>query len=224
MLCSGSLTLLLLVHSTAFAPTPRRLTRAAAAPRIHRAVSAVAEDAPMLYKAIGESTRFAVSGAVAATLLVRRDAETLTWVAGAILAAVCNKILKRIIKEDRPEAGDDGGMPSSHACSVCHLGVGAALRFPLTKMQLGGLAAYGATSLAWRVTNRYHTAPQVLVGGAFGGATAVAFRGLSRRLEAEVLPARIPLAWILGIYGAGAVVVGSVERAKWLKRALKKKR
>ena len=42
--------------------------------------------------------------------------------------------------------------------------------------------------------------------------------------EAEVLPARIPLAWILGIYGAGAVVVGSVERAKWLKRALKKKR
>ena len=89
------------------------------------------EDAPMLYKAIGESTRFAVSGAVAATLLVRRDAETLTWVAGAILAAVCNKILKRIIKEDRPEAGDDGGMPSSPAaCSVCHLGVGAALRFP----------------------------------------------------------------------------------------------
>ena len=84
----------------------------------------------MLYKAVGESTRFAVSGAVAATLLVRRDAETLTWVAGAILAAVCNKILKRIIKEDRPEAGDDGGMPSSHACSVCHLGVGAALRFP----------------------------------------------------------------------------------------------
>ena len=89
----------------------------------------------MLYKAIGESTRFAVSGAVAATLLVRRDAETLTWVAGAILAAVCNKILKRIIKEDRPEAGDDGGMPSSHACSVCHLGVGAALRFPLTPIQ-----------------------------------------------------------------------------------------
>ena len=223
MLYSGSLTLLLLVHSAAFAPPPRLITTKKTA-RIHRAVSAVAEDAPMLYKAIGESTRFAVSGAVAATLLVRRDAETLTWVAGAILAAVCNKILKRIIKEDRPEAGDDGGMPSSHACSVCHLGVGAALRFPLTKLQIGGLAAYGATSLAWRVTNRYHTAPQVLVGGAFGAATAVAFRSFSKRLEAEVLPARIPLASILGIYGAGAVVVGSVERAKWLKRALKKER
>ena len=220
MLYSGSLTLLLLVHSAAFAPPTRRRT----IPKIHRAVSPAAADAPMLYKAIGESTRFAVSGAVAATLLVRRDAETLTWVAGAILAAVCNKILKRIIKEDRPEAGDDGGMPSSHACSVCHLGVGAALRFPLTKLQIGGLAAYGATSLAWRVTNRYHTAPQVLVGGAFGAATAVAFRSFSKRLEAEVLPARIPLAWILGIYGAGAVVVGSVERAKWLKRALKKER
>ena len=80
MLYSGSLTLLLLVHSTAFAPPPRRLTTKKTA-RIHRAVSAAAEDAPMLYKAIGESTRFAVSGAVAATLLVRRDAETLTWVA-----------------------------------------------------------------------------------------------------------------------------------------------
>ena len=139
MLYSGSLTLLL-VHSAAFAPPPRKITTKTA--RIHRAVSAAAEDAPMLYKAIGESTRFAVSGAVAATLLVRRDAETLTWVAGAILAAVCNKILKRIIKEDRPEAGDDGGMPSSHACSVCHLGVGAALRFPLTKLQIGGSVSY----------------------------------------------------------------------------------
>ena len=74
------------------------------------------------------------------------------------------------------------------------------------------------------MTNRYHTAPQVLVGGAFGAATAVGFRSFSKRLEAEVLPARIPLAWILGIYGVGAVVVGSVERAKWLKRALKKRR
>ena len=223
MLYSGSLTLLLLVHSAAFAPPPRLITTKKTA-RIHRAVSPAAADAPMLYKAVGESTRFAVSGAVAATLLVRRDAETLTWVAGAILAAVCNKILKRIIKEDRPEAGDNGGMPSSHACSVCHLGVGAALRFPLTPLQLGGLALYGATSLAWRVTNRYHTAPQVLVGGAFGAATAVAFRRLSIPLEAGVLPARIPLAWILGIYGAGAVVVGSVERAKWLKWWLKKER
>ena len=177
-----------------------------------------------LFKAVGESTRFAVSGAVATTLVVRRDPETLSWVLGAILAAVCNKVLKRVIKQERPTEGDDGGMPSSHACSVCHLGVGAALRFPLTPLQLGILSVYGATSLAWRVTNRYHTAPQVLVGGAFGAATAVAFRGLSKRLEAEVLPARIPLAWILGIYGAGAVVVGSVERAKWLKRALKKKR
>ena len=206
---------LLLVHSTAFAPPPRRTV-----PRIHRAVSPSAADAPMLYKAIGESTRFAVSGAVAATLLARRDAETLTWVAGAILAAVCNKILKRIIKEDRPEAGDDGGC-RRRRCGVTTWGRRGA-RFLLKTAN--SAAVYGATSLAWRVTNRYHTAPQVLVGGAFGAATAVAFRGLSRRLEAKVLPARIPLAWILGIYGAGAVVVGSVERAKWLKRALKKRR
>ena len=59
MLYSGSLTLLL-VPCAAFAPPTRRTI-----PKIHRAVSPVAQDAPMLYKAIGESTRFAVSGAVA---------------------------------------------------------------------------------------------------------------------------------------------------------------
>ena len=210
--------LALLVHSTAFAPrlTPPALT-------LHRAVSPTAASAPMLYKAVGESTRFAVSGAVAAPLFVKRDAATLTWVAGAILAAVCNKVLKRLINQARPEGDDDGGMPSSHACSVCHLGVGAALRYAPTPWQLGLGALYALVSLAWRVTNRYHTAPQVLVGGAFGAATAVAFRGPARRLEAGLLPSTIPVVWILGIYGAGAVVVGSVERAKWLKRALKRR-
>ena len=33
---------------------------------------------PAMYRVVGESTRFVVSGAVATTLLVRRDAETLT--------------------------------------------------------------------------------------------------------------------------------------------------
>ena len=166
----------------------------------------------MLYKAIGESTRFAVSGAVAATLLVRRDAETLTWVAGAILAAVCNKILKRIIKEDRPEAGDDGGMPSSHACSVCHLGVGAALRF--SPDESSSAASPRTARRPSRGGDEPHARPQVLVGGAFGAATAVAFPRAVETVEAEVAPrgSRSRGFWYL----RGVVVVGSVERAKWL--------
>mmetsp|Transcript_9915 Transcript_9915/g.30583 ORF Transcript_9915/g.30583 Transcript_9915/m.30583 type:complete len:219 (-) Transcript_9915:43-699(-) len=179
---------------------------------------------PAMYRVVGESTRFVVSGAVATTLLVRRDAETLTWVAGAIAAAVGNKILKRIIGQARPEEGDDDGMPSSHACSVCHLGVGAALRFPLPPLALAGLTAYGLVALRWRVMNRYHTAAQVLVGGTYGAATALLFRGPARRLEAAVLPATIPLAWVLGIYAVGGVVVGSLERKAWLKKALSKRR
>ncbi|KAH8067718.1 dolichyldiphosphatase [Aureococcus anophagefferens] len=158
------------------------------------------------FEAVGESTRFAVSGAVATTLLARRDAETLLWVLGAILAAVCNKVLKRIIKEERPAEGDDGGMPSSHACSVFHLGVGAVLRFPMPPGLPAALAAYGLVSLAWRVHARYHTTAQVVVGAAFGAATAVFFRAASLRLE-PALPATIPLPWILSVYGVGAVVV-----------------
>ena len=173
-----------------------------------------------LFKAVGESTRFAVSGAVATTLVVRRDPETLSWVLGAILAAVCNKVLKRVIKQERPTEGDDGGMPSSHAGSVLHLGVGAYLRFPMAPWTVALLAAYGTVSLCWRVVARYHTSAQVLVGAAFGSATAVAFRRASVAVEAR-LPATIPLPWILSVYGAGFVVVGSLERSKWLKRQLR---
>ena len=43
------------------------------------------------------------------------------WVAGAIAAAVGNKILKRIIGQARPEEGDDDGMPSSHACGAASI-------------------------------------------------------------------------------------------------------
>ena len=92
---------------------------------------------------------------------------------------------------------------------MCHLGVGAALRFPLPPLALAGLTAYGLVALRWRVMNRYHTAAQVLVGGTYGAATALLFRGPARRLEAAVLPATIPLAWVLGIYAVGGVVVGS---------------
>ena len=175
------------------------------------------------FEAVGESTRFAVSGAVATTLLARRDAETLLWVLGAILAAVCNKVLKRIIKEERPTEGDDGGMPSSHACSVLHLGVGAVLRFPMPPGLPAALAAYGLVSLAWRVHARYHTTAQVVVGAAFGAATAVLFRAASLRLE-PALPATIPLPWILSVYGVGAVVVGSLERSKWLKKLARERK
>ena len=77
---------LLLVHCAAFAPPSRRRT----IPKIHRPCRPRG-DAPMLYKAIGESTRAVAAPAAARP---RRDAETLTWAAGAILAAVCNRSSK----------------------------------------------------------------------------------------------------------------------------------
>ena len=51
---------------------------------------------PAMYRVVGESTRFVVSGAVATTLLVRRDAETLTSAApsGKRYAAPSGKRLR----------------------------------------------------------------------------------------------------------------------------------
>lgn len=216
-------TLVLLSSAVALAlVAPPRRVAGPPMPRGARASAPSSAEAPAraVYRCVGESTRFAVSGAVAATLLVRRDAETLCWVGGAIVAAVCNKILKKVIGEERPTGGDDGGMPSSHACSVCHLGVGAALRFPMAPALRAGLALYALTSLAWRVSARYHTAPQIAVGAAFGAATAFAFRAAGGGLEAS-LPATIPLPWILSIFAVGGLTVGSAERSKWLKRQLR---
>jgi len=204
----------LLASAAAFAPPPLRV-----APR--RVGVAVAMGDPAYrraYRLIGESTRFTVSGAVAAILLARRDASTAAWALGAILAAVGNKGLKRVIGEARPGAGDDGGMPSSHACSVCHLGVGAALRFDLPPPALAGLAAYAAAALAWRVDARYHTTAQVVVGALYGSATALAvtaWGGLDRALPATLAPG--PL---VAVFALGAAVVGSLERSKWLKKRL----
>ena len=118
-------------------------------------------------------------------------------------------------------------MPSSHARSVAKVKLppggrrGAAIS-PLDAAAARRPGAYGATSLAWRVTNRHHTAPQVLVGGAFGAATALAFRrrSLLRRGGAARADG---LAWVLGIYGAGAVGLGP-SRSQGIERALKKRR
>ena len=43
------------------------------------------------------------------------------------------------------------------------------------------------------------------------------------RLE-PALPATIPLPWILSVYGVGAVVVGSLERSKWLKKLARERK
>ena len=157
-------------------------------PRTARGLGLPSSPAMRLYKGLGESTRYTVSTAVATTLIARHDAATLRWVVGAVAASAANKGLKKIIKQTRPGSGDDDGMPSSHACAMANLGTSV-----LTNTWLGGtpwwcpldpgtvtvgFLLYFLISASWRVTAKYHTPAQIVVGTAFGSFTSFAWRSL----------------------------------------------
>ena len=69
---------------------------------------------------IGESAKHCVIGAVCTVILYVDSIVPIYYVIGGMGNAVLNKILKKIIKEPRPENSPKigHGMPSSHAQSI----------------------------------------------------------------------------------------------------------
>jgi dolichyldiphosphatase len=69
---------------------------------------------------LAKRTRVLISLIAAFTLIYRHDALAIMTLAGAIANALLGKVLKRIIKEERPPGApvSDPGMPSSHANSI----------------------------------------------------------------------------------------------------------
>lgn len=173
---------------------------------------------------VGESARFTVSGAVATTLIVRQDMATLEWVCGAIGAAILNKILKRIIKQARPEGsvdvGDDG-MPSSHACAMVNIALSVldGQAWPA----YAAIGTYVTTALTWRYVANYHTLPQLLVGAIVGAVTSVAWRNwqpVTQIFHAMRIDDKgAPIALITAVLVLGALVVGSLERRPFMAAA-----
>ncbi|CAM9722662.1 unnamed protein product [Chrysoparadoxa australica] len=176
---------------------------------------------------VGKSTRWTVAGTVALTLLVRRDASTLSFVVGALANAVLSKVLKRCINEARPAGSElaDPGMPSSHAMSLFFIGTYAVLAleshnpawWPIgTAATQAALAAYAVSAAAWRVAAGYHTGPQIVVGGIVGTLDAVAWRLFANGPVVAWLEAtmgeKIPLEAVIGVCVLAALSVGSVER------------
>ena len=144
---------------------------------------------------LARHTRWIVAGSVAIALLWRRDAISLTLMVvffifsvvlstlsmnpwspilsqiGAIGNALLSKILKRVLKEDRPVGApvSDPGMPSSHAMSLfffaAYLSRAAAVwsswPLPGRAATAAGLLAFAVNSAAWRVSAGLHTRDQV---------------------------------------------------------------
>lgn len=134
--------------------------------------------------AVGKTASMFVAASFFVVLAYRRDALILTMFIGAISSGVQGKVLKKVLKQERPqglyEDGDgdrpslkpsDGGMPSSHAMS---------LGFIFTSLILGvapepyrpalGASAvvYSALALRYRVRSQLHTIEQIAVGTVLG--------------------------------------------------------
>ncbi|GIL50926.1 hypothetical protein Vafri_7008 [Volvox africanus] len=168
----------------------------------------------ILLTTINELTKWAVSTAVFAVLLLRRDLAVAWCVLGSIIASFINKALKHVINEQRPPSARkaDPGMPSSHANSLAFLGVYTALALAqgAAAVSAGSAAAAAVLALSvfltWlRVRLGYHTVPQVLVGYGLGAATAIAWYRLGTGYALKALAERPEQR--LALYGCTALAV-----------------
>lgn len=140
---------------------------------------------------IGSTTSMVVAGTFFIVLCYKRDAIMVSFFLGAISNAILGKVLKKILKIERPEVSlaeiksdqnskalmvpaidqpSDNGMPSSHAMSLGFICTFVALLLPSTTIPL---IAYAAISLIYRVRVNLHSVDQIAVGavlGTFNGA------------------------------------------------------
>lgn len=184
---------------------------------------------------IGSTTSIVVAGSCFATLCYKRDALMVSFFLGAIGNAIFGKVLKKLLKIERPDDIQDGqdsvppidrpsdnGMPSSHAMSLGFIGTFVALMLPTLTL---GLLSYATISLIYRVRVNLHTVDQILVGallGTFVGALwwhlctkgFHGFSAISWISSSGILNEQGLLPWYMLTVPAlvGAAVVGSVER------------
>mmetsp|Transcript_22404 Transcript_22404/g.41721 ORF Transcript_22404/g.41721 Transcript_22404/m.41721 type:complete len:318 (+) Transcript_22404:233-1186(+) len=128
---------------------------------------------------IGSTTSIAVAGTFYAVLCYKRDAYMVSFFVGAICNGILSKVLKKVLKQERPAeldtaamelAPSDNGMPSSHAMSLGFIFTFTALQVPWTALPL---LAYAVVSLIYRVQSNLHSFDQIAVGavlGSFNGA------------------------------------------------------
>ena len=136
---------------------------------------------------IGSTTSMVVAGTFFVVLCYKRDALMVSFFFGAISNAIFGKVLKKILKIERPDVAvaendqsegsnevyvvpkidqpSDNGMPSSHAMSLGFICTFVSLLLPNTTIPL---IAYAAISLIYRVRVNLHTVDQIAVGAILG--------------------------------------------------------
>lgn len=196
----------------------------------------------MALQKVGKTTSAVVAGTFYAVLAYQRDALMVSFFIGAISNGILSKVLKKILKQERPEdlytseidlPPSDNGMPSSHAMSLGFICTFTALQLPWTTLPL---ILYAIISLVYRVKSNLHTTKQVLVGVTIGSLNGYLWRSLclgtnmwgvnvmnwvSTNLLNE--QGHLPLYALIVPTLIGAAVVGSVERriSRFLKNRTK---
>ena len=186
-----------------------------------------------IFTTIGKSTSAVVAVTFYVVLAIQRDALMVSFFIGAISNGILSKVLKKVLKQARPEELDttqmelrpsDNGMPSSHAMSLGFIGTFTALCLPWTSPFLLG---YVVLSLIYRVERKLHTVPQILVGVSAGSLNGIMWFSLCHGtlpfleninvmdwVTAQFLneQALLPLPGLAVPAILGAAIVGSVER------------
>jgi len=200
---------------------------------------------------IGKSTSTLVSLLCFATLAYKRNATMVSFFLGSIVNAVVAKVLKRIIKQQRPETTDphdddddgtstirptDNGMPSSHSMSLGFIGTFTYLGWGKKHSIVAPiLLIYIITSLFYRVQAKLHTKEQVYVGVLFGALNGYMWHqftfgfwpfstNFNSIISNKLLPPSgiFPPQYLILPAFVGLAVVGSFERR--ISRWMKKKK
>nr|GEW35048.1 lipid phosphate phosphatase epsilon 2, chloroplastic [Tanacetum cinerariifolium] len=160
-------------------------------------------------------------------ILLRHDAFALWAALGSVLNIILSVVLKKILKQERPVSGVSSGhgMPSSHAQSIFFAIVFVTLSVVQWQGLNGVTAIFGMLLLAlgsyfsWlRVSQRYHTTSQVVVGAVVGSIFSViwfwAWEASVHKAYNSSLWVRIPL-----VVGTAFFCLGFVQHVirDWIK-------
>lgn len=176
---------------------------------------------------VGSTTSALVAGTFFLSLAYHRDALMVSFFIGAISNGILSKVLKKLLKQERPVAlqqtadtmelpPSDNGMPSSHAMSLGFIGTFTALQLPQTTLPI---ILYVAISLVYRVRSNLHSLEQVVVGVTLGSTNGYLWKtsclpSVMEFVTWHFLNDQGVLPWV-GLAApalVGAAVVGSVER------------
>lgn len=169
---------------------------------------------PSVLMRLDSYTKWVVTFAQTAAVVIRRDMASPFMIIGAILASLLTAVLKRIVNQKRPSgaAFTDPGMPSSHAMVSTFLAMAWITHMPTVPLVWTTLAAAACVSIL-RVICKHHTWAQIAVGMVLGGVFGSAWMTLGAM---TVLPCtgKVMYVTVYAIYVSGSVV--------FVKRSLRK--